>query len=188
MRTLILASLIFFIIAVGGVVGYLYFIAEPKRHADEPTTSSEPGTSKPVDKDQEVPLPNAGPSQSSKPQEKQKQEVPSPPEQTEKEIPTPTSEDTPIAEPPPADIVKPVLTHRVNPEYPEVARKARVEGVVILEAIINKNGDVENVKVLRGVHPLLDQAAVNAVLKWRYKPPTSNGKVHTTVTVNFKLK
>ncbi|HEY7159769.1 MAG TPA: TonB family protein [Acidobacteriota bacterium] len=189
MRTLIIASLIFLFIAVGGVVGYLYFVAEPKRHPDEPATSSEPQTSKPVEKGQQVPLPDAEPSQPSQPQQpqKQQQEVPTPPEQTEKEIPTAVPQETPRAEPP-AEIVKPVLIHRVNPEYPEVARKARVEGTVILEAIINQNGDVENVKVLRGVHPLLDQAAVNAVRNWRYKPLISKQKVHTTVTVKFKLK
>jgi protein TonB len=193
MKTLIVAFLIFLFIAVGGVVGYLYFVAEPKRHTDEPATSTEPETSKPVDKDQEVPMPGAGPSQSSQPQ-KQKQDVPKtdtePTTPQEQPAPEPPTQEKPIAEPP-ANVVKPVLIERVNPEYPEVARKARVEGIVILEAIITQNGHVENAKVLRGVHPLLDQAAVNAVRKWRYKPATLNGKpvrVHSTVTVNFKLK
>jgi periplasmic protein TonB len=191
MRNLFVASLIFLFIAVGGVAGYLYFVAEPKRHPDEPaTTANAPQTSRSVNKDQEVPLPDAAPSQPSQPQQqKQQQELPQP----DTEVPDQEKEEVPQAPPPadiqePAVIVKPVLIHRVNPEYPEVARKARVEGTVILEAIISKNGDVENVKVLRGVHPLLDQAAVNAVRKWRYKPVTSNGKVHTTVTVKFKLK
>src|SRR4029453_10330870 len=95
MKTLIIVSLIFFFIAVGGVVGYLYFVAEPKRHADEPATSSEPETSKPVDKDQEVPMPGAGSSQASQPQQ-QKQEVPKPaPESSEpekEELPEPPSQ------------------------------------------------------------------------------------------------
>jgi periplasmic protein TonB len=190
MKTLIIASFIFLFIAVGGVVGYLYFIAEPKRHPDQPAASNEPSVSKPVNKDEQVPLPDAAPSQPSQPQpQKQEQELPQPDTESstpqEQSVPEPPKQETPIAEPQ-ANAVKPVLIHRVNPEYPEVARKARVEGTVILEAIINKNGDVENVKVLRGVHPVLDQAAVNAVRKWRYKPQTS--KVHTTVTVKFKLK
>src|SRR5262245_11167639 len=95
MRTLILASLIFFVIAVGGVVGYLYFVAEPKRHPDQPTTTSDPETSKPVNKDQEVPLPDAAPSQPSQPQkQKQKQEVPlrdtGTSKQEKQEVPEPT--------------------------------------------------------------------------------------------------
>lgn len=193
MKTLIVAFLIFLFIAVGGVVGYLYFVAEPKRHTNEPATSSEPEASKPVDKDQEVPMPGAGPSQSSQPQ-KQKQEVSKPaPESSEpekEELPEPPSQPVDIREEP-VNVPKPVLIHRVNPEYPDVARKSRVQGIVILEAVITKEGTVENVKVLRGVHPLLDQAAVNAVKQWRYKPATLNGKpvrVHSTVTVNFKLK
>lgn len=192
MKTLIVGFLIFLFIAVGGVVGYLYFVAEPKRHADEPATSSEPETSKPVDKDQEVPMPGAGSSQASQPQQ-QKQEVPEPdPESSQpekQELPEPPSQPADLREP--VGVPKPVLIHRVNPEYPDIARKSRVQGIVILEAAITKEGTVENVKVLRGVHPLLDQAAVNAVRKWRYKPATVNGKpvrVHSTVTVNFKLK
>lgn len=189
MRTLIIASLIFLFIAVGGVIGYLYFVAEPKRDVDKPATSSEPEASKPMDKGQEVPMPGAGPSQTSQPQQ-QEQEIPTPSSQNEKEITPPVPEDTSIAEPP-AGIVKPVLIHRVNPEYPEIARKSRIQGVVILEANVTRGGAVENLKVIRGLHPILDQAAMKAVQQWRYKPATLNGKpvnVHTTITVNFKLK
>lgn len=193
MRTLIIASLVFLFIAVGGVIGYLYFVAEPKRHADEPAISSEPETSKPVDKDQEVPMPGAGSSQASQPQQ-QKQAVPKPDTESttpqEQPVPEPPTQEKPIAEPR-ADIVKPVLIHRVNPEYPEVARKSRIQGVVILDANVTREGTVEKLKVIRGLHPILDQAAMKAVQQWRYKPATLNGKpvnVHTTITVNFKLK
>jgi periplasmic protein TonB len=75
------------------------------------------------------------------------------------------------------------------PSYPDVAKQARVEGVVILEAVINPQGRVTEVKVLRG-SPLLDDAAVNAVKGWVYTPTLLNGvpvPVVMTVTVTFKL-
>src|SRR6185436_679188 len=75
------------------------------------------------------------------------------------------------------------------PLYPEVAKQARVEGVVILEAVISPEGRVNEVKVLRG-SPLLDDAAVNAVKSWVYTPTLLNGvpvPVVMTVTVSFKL-
>lgn len=75
------------------------------------------------------------------------------------------------------------------PAYPEVAKQARVEGVVILEAVISPEGRVTEVKVLRG-SPLLDDAAVTAVKSWAYTPTLLNGvpvPVVMTVTVSFKL-
>jgi protein TonB len=66
-----------------------------------------------------------------------------------------------------------------------------MQGVVILEAIITKTGTVESVRVLRGINPLLDTAAIRAVQQWRYKPATFNGRpvpVYLTVTVNFTLQ
>jgi protein TonB len=83
-----------------------------------------------------------------------------------------------------------VLTNRVEPSYPEAARKARMEGVVILEAIITASGSVEEVKVLKSVNPLLDASAFRAVQQWRYRPATLNGRavrVYLTVTVTFNL-
>ena len=74
--------------------------------------------------------------------------------------------------------------------YPEAARKARMQGIVILEAIITKDGNVESVRVLRGINPLLDNAAMGAVTRWKYKPATFNGRpvpVYLTVTVKFTL-
>ena len=70
-------------------------------------------------------------------------------------------------------------------------RKARLQGIVILEAIITKDGNVESVRVLRGINPLLDNAAMRAVQQWKYKPATFNGRpvpVYLTVTVTFKLQ
>ena len=88
------------------------------------------------------------------------------------------------------EVKAPVLQSRSEPTYPEAARKARMEGVVILEAIITASGSVEDVKVLKSVNPLLDASAVRAVQQWRYKPATLNGRavrVYLTVTVTFNL-
>jgi protein TonB len=77
----------------------------------------------------------------------------------------------------------------VPPVYPPVAQAARVEGIVILEAIIDETGAVRDVRVLRSI-PLLDRAAIDAVSRWRYLPTTLNGvavPVIMTVTVSFKL-
>lgn len=81
------------------------------------------------------------------------------------------------------------LIHRVNPVYPPLAKAARIQGTVVLEVSISKQGAVENVSVLRG-HPLLIQAAIDAVKQWQYMPILLNGEpteVVTTVTVNFTL-
>jgi len=88
------------------------------------------------------------------------------------------------------DVKPPNLINKVEPSYPEAARKARMEGVVILEAIITASGNVEDVKVLKSVNPLLDAAATRAVQQWKYRPATLNGRavrVYLTVTVTFNL-
>jgi protein TonB len=83
----------------------------------------------------------------------------------------------------------PKLLHVVRPEYPEIARLAKLAGLVILEAQVGVDGRVEGVKVLRGI-ALLDEAAVEAVSQWRYRPLLLNG-VPTpfilTVTVSFAI-
>jgi len=81
------------------------------------------------------------------------------------------------------------LIFQPKPEYPELARLARVEGDVEFEAVISKDGTIEQLKVLRG-HPLLVNAALEAVRQWRYQPTLLNGEpveVVTEITVNFKL-
>lgn len=88
------------------------------------------------------------------------------------------------------DVKAPRLVVRVEPTYPEAARKARIEGVVILEAIITPSGSVEQARVVKSVHPLLDDSAQRALLQWRYGPATLNGRpvrVYLTVTVSFIL-
>jgi periplasmic protein TonB len=84
----------------------------------------------------------------------------------------------------------PVRVHDVGPLYPEVARLARIEGTVIIEAIIGTTGDVTGARVLRSVL-MLDQAAMDAVRQWKYTPTLLNGTpvpVIMTVTVTFSLK
>jgi len=81
------------------------------------------------------------------------------------------------------------LVH-INPEYPPDAKEAKVQGVVILDALIGTDGKVEQTKVLRSI-PMLDQAAIDAVRHWEFTPTLVNGepkKVIMTVTVNFTLQ
>ena len=81
------------------------------------------------------------------------------------------------------------IVYQPKPEYPELARMTRVEGPVEFEAVIGKDGAIEQLKVLKG-HPLLVKAALEAVRQWRYQPTLLNGKsveVITEITVNFKL-
>ncbi len=81
------------------------------------------------------------------------------------------------------------LIHRVEPAYPPLAITARVQGTVILEAVIGRDGIVKNLQAVSG-HPLLVPAAINAVNQWRYRPYLLNGvpvEVETHVTVNFIL-
>lgn len=87
------------------------------------------------------------------------------------------------------DIKEPKKIRDVRPVYPQIAQTAKVQGIVIIEAIIGKDGNVRDAKVLRSV-PLLDQAALEAVRQWRFTPTLLNGipvEVVMTVTVNFTL-
>ena len=78
---------------------------------------------------------------------------------------------------------------RPNPIYPPLAKQARIQGMVRLEAEISKQGTIESLRVVSG-HPLLVQAALDAVKQWRYKPTILNNEpvaVATTIDVNFTL-
>lgn len=89
------------------------------------------------------------------------------------------------------DVQPPEKVNAPQPQYTEIARKARVQGVVIVQAIINKEGDVTNVKVLKGLSMGLDDEAVKAIKKWKFNPATLNGKpvdVYYNLTVNFRLQ
>ena len=86
-------------------------------------------------------------------------------------------------------IVQGLLVHQVKPNYPPVARTARIQGQVVLHAVIGKDGAVKQVQVLSG-HPMLASAAENAVKQWRYRPYVLNGQpieVDTTINVNFTM-
>jgi periplasmic protein TonB len=77
----------------------------------------------------------------------------------------------------------------VQPTYPPLARQARIQGTVVLQAEISKSGDIENLRLISG-HPMLAPAAIEAVKQWRYKPYYLNGEpveVETQITVNFSL-
>ena len=71
-----------------------------------------------------------------------------------------------------------------------LARQARIQGVVVLTAMIDREGNIENLQLVSG-HPMLAPAAIDAVKHWRYKPFLLNGQpveVETTVTVTFQLQ
>jgi protein TonB len=75
----------------------------------------------------------------------------------------------------------------VPPIYPQAAKDSRIQGAVVMEAEVNKDGLVDNLKIISG-HPLLAQAAIDAVRQWTYQPILLNGQPAdfvTTVTVNF---
>jgi protein TonB len=81
------------------------------------------------------------------------------------------------------------LIRKVEPVYPPLAKSARVQGTVEFTAIISKAGNIENLQLVRG-HPLLVNAAKEAVLQWKYKPTQLNGQaveVVTDIIVNFTL-
>jgi protein TonB len=82
------------------------------------------------------------------------------------------------------------LIHRVEPDYPELAKRARVQGIVLLKVTVDESGNVANIELVRG-HPLLTQAAIDAVRQWKYSPTILNNEpvpVIATVTVNFVLR
>jgi len=82
-----------------------------------------------------------------------------------------------------------LLIRKVNPTYPPLARQARIQGTVILQAQISKDGSIENLTLVSG-HPMLAPAAIEAVKQWKYKPYLLNGEpveVDTQVQVNFTL-
>ncbi|HYI08501.1 MAG TPA: energy transducer TonB, partial [Thermoanaerobaculia bacterium] len=107
--------------------------------------------------------------------------------------------EAPVAPPPPpptgplrvgGDVKAPTILERPEPKYTEAARKARVTGIVVVEAIIGKDGRVQDVKVVKPLPMGLAEEAEAAVRRWRFKPGTLNGQPVTTIfnlTVNFKL-
>jgi protein TonB len=104
-----------------------------------------------------------------------------------------------VALPPPSDkplpvggaVTAPVATYRVQPLYTEMARKTRLQGTVIVRAVIDEEGRVINVQVTKGLPMGLDDAAVAAVRQWRFQPATLHGravKVFFDLTVRFEVQ
>jgi protein TonB len=126
---------------------------------------------------------------------------PKPPEPERKKIARPDTtpdEPEPVVAAPPAPPPEPEgpirvaagqgpgVIKRVEPIYPPFARTARIQGVVVLDAVILKDGSVDNVRVLSSASPVLDRAAADALRRWRFTP--GNQDVIMTLTVNFVLK
>ncbi|HEY5611529.1 MAG TPA: energy transducer TonB, partial [Thermoanaerobaculia bacterium] len=85
---------------------------------------------------------------------------------------------------------EPEIIERPMPPYPLLARRAGIEGTVILRAIVRKSGSVDSVQILRDLPFGLGEAARDAVEHWRFRPATYNGEpidVYYTVTVNYRL-
>jgi protein TonB len=89
-----------------------------------------------------------------------------------------------------ADISPPKVLRRVEPTYPENAQRAGIQGVVVLEVVIDKFGNVQAGRVIRSI-PLLDSAALSALKEWKYKPARDRrGRpvaVYSRVAVKFEL-
>lgn len=86
--------------------------------------------------------------------------------------------------------VAPRKTSDARPVYPDIARQARVEGTVVMEAVLDPAGRVTQLRVIQSV-PLLDRAAMDAVRQWRYAPSTYRGhpvSVLMTITIRFTLQ
>jgi len=89
----------------------------------------------------------------------------------------------------PPDVANGSLVHRVEPEYPEEARQQRIQGAVVLEVRIGRDGAIQDVKLVSG-QPLLADAAIAAVRQWRFKPRMLKGQpveMQTRVTLNFRM-
>lgn len=89
------------------------------------------------------------------------------------------------------DVLPPIAVTRVEPVYTDVARKARIEGTVIIETIIDRDGNVTDARILKGLPLGLDQSALAAVKRWKFQPGKLNGQpvpVIFTLTVNFRVQ
>lgn len=89
------------------------------------------------------------------------------------------------------DVKAPVIIQRFDPVYPEVARRARISGVVNLSCIIDKEGHIREARVVRSTFGGLDQAALDAVQRWRFVPGSLHGRAVDTIfelTITFTMK
>lgn len=141
--------------------------------------------------------PPAPPKVERKPEPPNPKRVPRPdtaPDEPEPMVTPPPAAEEP-APPAPAQPAGPVrvapgqgpgLIKRVEPEYPPIARAARMTGTVVLDAIIQKDGTVSDVKVVRSSNKLFEQPSIDAVRQWRFTPFQYD--VVLTVTVTFVLR
>ena len=82
-----------------------------------------------------------------------------------------------------------MLIQKIEPTYPTLARQARVQGDVVLKAIVSRDGNIKQLELISG-HPMLAPAAIEAVQRWHYRPFLLNGEpveVETLVTVVFRI-
>jgi TonB family protein len=87
-------------------------------------------------------------------------------------------------------VSRPVVVLKVDPEYSEDARKAKFSGTVLLSVIVDKDGQTRDIHVVRSLGMGLDEKAIEAVQKWRFKPGTKGGQpvnVRAQIEVNFRL-
>lgn len=87
-------------------------------------------------------------------------------------------------------VTPPRAVEKAAPTYPEEARKIRLQGVVIVQVVIEKDGSVSRTRILKGLHPTLDEAAVEAIRQWRFEPALLDGEpvaVQYHLTINFRL-
>jgi len=89
------------------------------------------------------------------------------------------------------NVKAPTVLERIEPQYTEVARRARVQGIVIIEAVIDRQGNVTEARILKGLPMGLDAEALSAIKRWKFKPGTLNGNpvpVYYNLTINFRLE
>ncbi|MGH9594763.1 MAG: energy transducer TonB, partial [Bryobacteraceae bacterium] len=95
-----------------------------------------------------------------------------------------------VAHAPSHGLTGPVPLRKVDPRYPPALRESKIEGEVVLYAIIRKDGTVDSIELVRGVDPTLDQNAMDALAKWKFKPAERNGvpvALEAVVHIPFRL-
>jgi len=141
--------------------------------------------------------PPPAPKEPEKPPEPEKKTIPKPdptPDEPEPVVAPPPPPPEPVAQAPtpqpgPIRVAAgqgPGVIKKVEPQYPPIARAARLEGTVVVDAVIRKDGSVSDVSILRSSNRLFDQACLDAVRQWRFTPGSQD--VILTVTVNFTLR
>ena len=87
-------------------------------------------------------------------------------------------------------VMQGLRTSYVQPVYPPLAKAAKMSGVVVMKAVISKDGSISALEIMSATNPVFNKAAIDAVRQWKYRPYTLNGEpteVMTTITVNFAV-